>query len=618
MAEVVGTAILTAAGVEAVSATAASIVGTVAIATATTAISIGVQYALQRKQDSSDPGDGSQAMRSAIMPRLGGYGRMRVAGATMLYEEFSGVSFDAFALISGKIGGFVGYYLHEDEVTLAGGGLVNALADFRYSGFRIQIETRLGLAVETVFAGAHAALPGIWTAAHRGDGVASLALTCNSVPQDRFQTIYPNGLPQPSAVLDLYPVFDPRIGGQDRMNPATWAVSHNPVINLINYLIDPDHGMGLDWDVAIAPRLSELMAEADLCDDSILLGAGGGEARYACSGLFTFDAAPEDVIGPILASCDGWLAELPEGEFALQVGVYRAPVITIEDRHVTDFSVRYGVADEEMVNELTTSFISPLHKYAEVAGDPWRDEASIAETGRVRSRALALKWAQSHSQVRRLAKRASMRLNAPLRGTIQTKLYGLRALGERWIRLKYPRIAGLENAVVEISAARVSIGSARVSFDWILVDPATIDEWSTAEEGTPPPAPGVPILAPMPTPQNVSASIEGDTSQGFHSLVRFDDPARSDFTYRLRYRISDPVGPWVEQATSTAVSDGAGHLTISTAPVPGGVTLEIEIAFVAASGVRSDWSDAVTAGTFAPALDFKHPQNSQYVMMLFA
>lgn len=616
MAEIIGSAILAAIGVEGASTLTASIVGTVAIATATTAVSIGVQYALQPKNDGAKPGDGSQAMRGAIMPRLGGYGRSRVAGATMLYEEFQGVSFDVFALISGRIGGFVGYYLHDDAVTLDGAGAVNALSDLRYAGGRLLIDTRIGHSAETVFAAPHAALPAIWTDAHRGDGAASLALTCNSVPQDVFQTIYPNGLPQPSAVLDLYPVFDPRDVTQARADPASWRTSQNPVINLIDYLTDPDHGMGLDWDVAIAPALADLMAEADHCDETIPLAGGGGEPRYACSGVYTFDSEPAAVIGPILAACDGWLAEMPGGTFALKVGVYRAPTVTLKDRHVTAFSVRYGVGDEELVNELTTSFVSPAHKYAEVAGDPWRDEDSIVDIGRVRSRALDLKWTQSHSQVRRLAKRASARLNAPMRGTIQTTLYGLLALGERWVRLQYPFIAGLEDAVIELSNVRVSISSASVSFDWIVIDPATIDAWSTAEQGEAPPVPGSPALAPMPIPQNVSASVEGDLSSGFHSLVTFDDPLRPDFTYRLRYRINDPVGPWVEQGASTAISDGAGHLKISTAPVPGGQTLDVQVAFVGSTGVRGDWSATAIAGTFMPGLDFVHPQNSQYLLLL--
>src|SRR5690606_37167870 len=62
-------------------------------------------------------------------------------------------------------------------------------------------------------------------------------------------------------------------------------------------------------------------------------------------------------------------------------------------------------------------------------------------------------------------------LNAPLSGTITTTLYGLAAIGERWVRVQYPYVSGLQDSVVEIQDADIDLLAGRITFTFILVFP---------------------------------------------------------------------------------------------------------------------------------------------------
>lgn len=602
MAETVGALIIsaaTAATVAEATAAGVTIAGVTISATTvgTTAIlaaSIGLNYALSALAGAPKqpkPADGLLSFRQPNPVRQGGYGTHRVAPSYMLYEtDGGGLSIDVLALSSGRICGVRRPFLHDDDATFTGsfGGVIGAMSDGRYFGNLVTMLWTYGLPVGTAISGVVSDLPAIWTADHRGDGIASLALFATQATAagghtavDNQTKIYPNGKPEPSLVCDLYPVWDIRDATQDPDDPDTWvayplysaattyaagdrvifpsraispfysagttyaryavvssgnvdwysriagnlgntpgadltkwlpigapyysrvngnlgktpdvnpdkwcAVLSNPILQAIEYLTDSDHGMGLDREIIITPVIDVLKAKANLCDALVLDKDGNHGPLYTSNGKFNFDDDPADVVGQILATCDGWMTEDGDGSLVIEVGVYSAPTITLLPQHIVGFSINYGTADEQVVNELALTFTDPDNKYKEVAGQSWRDEDDISARGRVRSQSLALTWVQRHSQARRLAKRAMARLSAG-HGTITTTLYGLRALGQRWVNVAYPFLpeTGTEDApaVFELSKGTIDFMAGTVTFDWVLVDPTTIDAWIPAiEEG---------------------------------------------------------------------------------------------------------------------------------------
>lgn len=466
--------------------------------------------------------EGTQTLKQAYPPRICGYGRARIAGAYMLYDTDDAthkVSYDVLAMHHGKVAGWPFFYLNDDLVVLektaygadpdpsGGGGYVNFVAadqpttagrnDGRYGGAGrfVLIQTRLGAVPETPFSTpitSEIASPK-WTSNHRGDGIASMMLQCAAPSgaagswSSNANLLYPRGLPKLSAVGDLLAVYDPRDSSQSQGTPSTWKHSHNPVLQILDYLTNTDHGLGQSWTDLIAPNLVALKAQADICDELVTRNDGTTEPRYRASGWWYLSTDPAEVLAAILASCDGWMTEGPNGSIVIIVGKYSTPSVTITDDHILAHTIDFGVPDEEVINEIRISYTPPANDYREAAGIPWRDTADISARGRVRSQSVSFAWVHSHTQARRLAKRAMARNLAPLRGTMVTTLYGLQMLGQRWIKVQSSIIADLSDAVIEVSRLRFDLLRAQVSFEWAVVNPNAIDAWDeTTEEGTEP------------------------------------------------------------------------------------------------------------------------------------
>jgi hypothetical protein len=516
MAETIGALILSAAGASEITGIAglgtlagttiagvslATIVGTTAII----GVSIGLNYAL--KPGLPKPEDGSQALKQALPPRIRGYGLNRLAGFYMLYEAAGPApasSYDVIAFHSGRVSSVAGFYFNDDvvvpSVAIPFGGIATILGtytDERYSHDAIHIDLKIGNPGQTAstLLTADPLINHVWTSNFVGNGIAYCAMVCNGSADTGLHTrVYPRGKPELSVVAECSPCWDPRDPAQARGDETTWLVSFNPVIQLIDYLTRVDGGMGLDYDTIIAPNLAAWMVEADLCDETVPT-AVDAERRYVSSGWFQFDNKPEDVIGGILSTCDGHLAESGDGTLSITVGVYRAPTgAPITEKHIFGFALNYGQADEQMVNQLEISFTDPALKYVSVQTEPWRDEDAIALTGVVRSQAIDLKWVQSNSQARRLADRAMQRLNPLMTGSFTTSLYGLNYLGKRWVPVQYPFVSGLQDCVVEIQNAEVDLLAGRIVWDFIRIEPDTIEAYVPAtDEGSTPvvPLPGV-------------------------------------------------------------------------------------------------------------------------------
>lgn len=517
MAETVGALILSAVGATEVVGIAgfslasttiagfslATVVGTAAIV----GVSIGLQYAFRPSAPGlPKPEDGSQGIKQAIPPRIRGYGTNRLAGYYMAYEatgEPPATSYDLLAFHSGRISEVRGFFLHDDVVhtvsDISTGGYSAVLpeyADGRYTTDTVFLEVALGSNSQTASVLLTSGIPDRWTSNHKGNGIAWLAMQCAGLSDPSAYTqCFPHQLPLPSVIADCSPVWDPRDPAQLRNDESTWLYSQNPVIQLIDYLTREDGGLGLDYETAIEPNIDLWIVEADLCDE-LVDKDDGEEPRYVSNGWFQFDNKPEDVIGGILSTCDGWLAESGDGTLSIVVGVYREPTDPpLTEKHIMGFSLSYGQADEQMINQIVINYTDPGQKYVSVQCDPWRDEESISASGVVRSQQLDLKWVQSVGQARRLADRAMQRLNPAMNGSFTTTLYGLRYLGKRWIPVQYPFVSGLQDSVIEIQSVDIDLMNGRINWTFNLVGDDIEAYDPETDEGETPPIPPTDVPA---------------------------------------------------------------------------------------------------------------------------
>ncbi|MBR0695941.1 hypothetical protein [Bradyrhizobium lablabi] len=441
---------------------------------------IGLQHALNNPEVPKAE-NGAVPIKQAIPPRVRGYWINRLAGCYVLFLAAGADSQDMLAFHSGRIEEVLQIYLHDQPVAVSPApthGAVTTVATVGADQFRgVQIQIFYGLDSQNSSDMLNAVnTSGTWTSAYAGRGIACLAMYCAQAPDpETFTKRFRQGLPLPSVVAKCAPVFDPRDGTQSAGNPLTWKASPNPVLQLMDYLTLADGGMGEDRDILFPSAVVEQwMAEANLCSQDV-----GGRLRYASAGWYQFDNSPESVIGKILSTCDGWLAEAGDGTLGLTVGVYREPTEPpIAPAHILGCSVRFGVPDEEQVSQLDVSFTNPLAAYVSDQIDSVRDEDAISRAGIVRAKPLDLTWVQDPGQALILARRALLRLNPEASGTLVTTRYGMRYLGRRWVKVQFPsyakRLAG-RTCVIEIQdKARVDLLGGRVTFNWILVDPAKL------------------------------------------------------------------------------------------------------------------------------------------------
>ena len=581
-------------------------------AVATTALTIGLQYALAPKPPK--PEDGRQPLVQAVPYRFWGVGETRLAGAYMLWEASGPMLVSVQALVAHKIDSITAYYLNDDKVTLDSGGGVNAVPGksgrYRSGGDQsrslVHISTRLGNVPETAYSEVVALFgaQGIWTNDHRGDGQASLAMICETPGAKDFTSRFPYNKPAASIVGKLALVWDFRDPAQSPTNPATWTWSNNPVLILAWHLCFNPFGEKHDYTRAILPVLDMWQEEADVCDESVPLAIGGTERRYTCSGYDTTEHGPKAGANAILATMDGWTCTRGDGAILVVAGKYREKYcVTLTDADVVGYTNQRDVMFDEEVNRFTPKFNYPATDYTTTDTDFFEDIPAQIKAGRVLPEEGHYDWCTQWRQARRLGKRDWIRLQQKSRGSVYANLTGINAVYAPWIRLQTPvMIPALAGKVISNRKATIDLMKGGFQIDFIKMpdNPANIDAWNPAiDEGEAPPIPIVPETDPIPVPDidTVAAVSSGGSVYIQASIV---DPQRDDLTPVVRYRLAavggGQPGAWVEQQFPD-VTAASGLLLLNTNPAPNDKSVEVEVAFIGSDNTYGDWSVTRTVVT---------------------
>jgi len=294
----------------------------------------------------------------------------------------------------------------------------------------------------------------------------------------------------------------------------------------------------------------------------------------------------------------------PRGDGALVVfsGRYYEPVVTLTDHHVVSYSLTHFLPDEQAVNQYVPSYTDPNSEFTTVDAGAVDHLIDQMARGITRSSQLALPWVPSASQAVRLAKRKLTRSTQELRGTITANLYGMNALGERYVRLQVSENAAISDVVVEITdKAQIDLANLTVTFPFVAADP-TIDD---GDPGGSVSIPGVPVTRPIPSPLVAPtitslAAVYDDSASGISGAriqIDISAPVTEDVQWRYKWKLS-AASDWHEN-TSTDIADGAA-ITLLTAFVPATGSVDVEVAYVTAGGV-SPWSATSSISLAAPA-----------------
>lgn len=564
----------------------------------TTGISVGLTGVQGLLQSAAKPETTDSPLKSPRPPRVSGYGRQRLYGAYNLYETASdGTAVDVWAIHDGEIDGIEQFYIGDDKVTLSG-STVQPGADGRYKNGAVNIYSTLGTSPGTAnFAAIKSLLPGIWTDAHRGDGVAIVAATWKSVKAKDYQEVYPSAGPQPvSIAARLQKVYDWRDPSQSVTDRSTWKWSENPVLHTAHYQLVRN---AKDWATHFAPTLAYWTAAANDCDSPRALKAGGSEPRYRSCVTHKHTDDHKSVLGALLATFDGWMAPCADGALVVYSGRYVAPTVTIGPDEIVSYSWEDGVEDESAVNEIVVSYVSAPNDFNMVETDAWLDEDDISTRGALRSTNLE-NQVPSHAQARALAKRYQAKAMAPSRGTVTTNSAGRIVRGQRYINLHLEEAGAVFfSGPVEVTQLTRNLATGGVTFAWIAADP-NIDSWNPATEEGSAAAVGNRVAAePLDPPTITAATVDFGTESGSDSAGAFlhltvTGPDRADLTWFARTRVAG-AAVWGEREY-TDIDPGAS-VTINTEFVPTNASVEVEVAYAVGDGRVSPWSETETVDT---------------------
>jgi hypothetical protein len=375
-------------------------------------------------------------------------------------------------------------------------------------------------------------LPGIWTNDHRGDGVVTGYMTKSPVNEGDFLKTYPQGDNIAlSLVVDGWTFFDPRLPSQDWGDDDSWdGPFDNPILALLWYVVTK---RGEDYAARILPVITYWIDAANICDAARSLKAGGTEKMYRAWIMYDSSAKPHEVISEILKTCDGWLGETTEGHLIVYAGELYVPTVTITPDQIVDYEVKSFVEDEDMLNEISVTYVSDQHDFNIVEATSWRDEADIVRRGRIAATSFGPQ-VPSHAQAQYLAKREMARANAPYSGTVTTNFSGREVIGQRYINLTITESgATFFDGVAEILTVERNPQTGGSIFTWKSVDTA-LDEWNPAtEEGDPAPAGEGVDLAPVSAPPVTEFSVTGGVGS---ATANWRNPISTNFSAVRLYR----------------------------------------------------------------------------------
>jgi len=527
------------------------------------------------------PEDVQQSYRQATAPRVRHYGRVKTSGPWVFAEAESGNFHKVLALGQGPIDGIEEYWIDDHQVTLAPGGGVQQEPWYDGGDYKVIIQTRRGLPIETAYGSLTATFPE-WTAAHRGDGVASLYAKQFASEDSVYLSRFPNGINTNYRVV---------LRGAIIQNPLTGVVAWDDrAASVIRDYMSHADGMRLPHSIFTTPLAQAGWEQAYIrSNEPIGLKGGGTEPRYRLWGSYQLDERPADVLGRMLAACDGRLIPTPDGGLTLDIGKWQEPTVIIGPDAITGFSdLGRGRNIMETANTIRATFLDPTQDYQATDADPWVDADDVLERGEI-SKDVQFNMAPSHSQARRLMKLEAYRANPSWVANFQCNLRGLAAFGERFVRIQYPAF-GI-NSVFEVQDFRFVIGEGNI-LQGVTIQvqsmPQAAYSWDPAqEEGDAPesdesevddsiPVPAAPDVNLLPGPV-AELTFSPSPSILLRYLVRYKKTADTEWT---------TVGPLSQDAE-----------TYTTPTLAATTQYEFQMALRTEKGRVGTWGPSATATT---------------------
>lgn len=510
------------------------------------------QFQQQQAQQSAvpKPADGKYNLRQNVPSLCVIYGRVKKGGDYVFLEETQGTAFHVLVSAAHKIEGYVSHYLHDEPITRGPTNWITAPAHF---GGHVRISVRTGFDIQEAWSAIVGFFPTIWTADHRGDGLAQVVMEVQTVAQEDFGNVYPQQMPVHTAIIDGAWVYDPRDDDQDPDDHTTWLFSTNLALIRLDHLTKPFGGKLSLSDMYLA----DWSHAADVCDETVTTVDEFEESRYHGGLWFRYENDPVEIGRTIDEAAELVLYERADGLIGVHAGEMVTPDIRVTADEITRCTYDANRRASTNVLAVRGRWTDPGSVYntvdAAIYGDPYISSDDTQRTKTVDNSAV-----QTHNHMQRLQKLAFTRANAP-RVSI-TVHYKAGTTGNityrRFVTVHYPS-RGLDEAVVEIiGRPKLSLANLTLTFDGIVVPSTLYDFDAATEEGVYTGAAGSVAGSGVPVPTNFTITIAEETVPAGTSIYAVGswDFVSDALTYDFEYQLADQTQPARSVRTASGVA----------------------------------------------------------------
>jgi len=537
------------------------------------------------------PEDGKYNLKQNVPSLPIVLGRVKKSGDYVFLEETGGFACHVIVHAGHRINAFVQHYLHDEAVTIGmpGGGPNHVYLPAHFfpagmSSSMVQISTQLGLDVETANPGFMSLFPTLWTADHRGDGLAAVFMICSTVNQELYQKTFPQQMPDHSSVEEGALCYDPRKGEHDPNDEDTWEFTRNlALIRLWHFT----HPVGGKLNLADM-YLPDWINAANVCDQIVLNRNSEEEPRYHGGLWFRAENDQVEIGRTIDQAGDFVVYEHKDGLIGVHAGEMVAPDIFIDEEVITAF--QYDANRRLATNVLAVRgrWTSPEGIYntvdAAIYGDPYIGEDTE------RTKTVDNDSVQYHNHIQRLQKIAYIRANAP-KVTLTVHYNVEKGTNNipyrRFVQINYP-LRGLYAAVVEIVGhPTLNLKGPTITFEGIIVPPTLYSFNPLTEEGIPPATGENVEPVGVPVPVNFAIGIDTEiltSGQTVAFAVASWDYFSDALSYELEYQIASAL------ESPQSVISTLGESSVRTANLRDGVEYRFRLR-AWSNGVPSDWTE---------------------------
>lgn len=297
------------------------------------------------------------ALRQAAAPQTIVYGRSRVGGV-IVYTSLTRGSNKLLHLVivhaSHAVQAISALYLDGKQVIIGSNGTADSNDHYDASGNKynwqgkVYWETRLGTPDQGPLSFLTQEDPN-WplTATLAGHACSYIRLTYDA-------QVFPSGIPGIRVdVVGKNDIYDPRT--ETRGYTENWALCMADVLCDTNY--------GLQCTYATEIDEAQLIAAANVCDESVALANGGSEPRYTVNGTFTTDAAPGDILSNLITAAAGRITYVA-GVWKIYPAYWQGPSLSLSDADLLG-PIKWVPKRKyrDLYNAVKGTFVCPTYPY---------------------------------------------------------------------------------------------------------------------------------------------------------------------------------------------------------------------------------------------------------------